>query len=212
MIRVARPLLRVSPLALGLLGAAGLAAVAAGLWPVDADAPAAASGTPPLDLGSLAAGDTGAALTRPLFDPERRAWTAHGSREDLTAQAGPPTLLSVRGILIEDRIRRALVADGTGAPTWMVPGESRGAWRLVSIEPAQVVVTDSARDYTLAFLGAPVALRPVPRHPAPALRPALGQTEDAPGTVPAERVAGRRPAEGAAPPVRRIEIVAPDPR
>lgn len=165
MIRRTVSALRVRPLSLGLLGVAGLSVLAAGFWPLDATAPVAATGAPPFDLARLAAADLGPALARPLFDPERRSWTARGSREDLTAEAPPPTLLSVRGILIEDRARRALVADGTTEPVWLSPGEGRGAWRLVSIEPGQVVVADANRRYTLAFLAPPVALRPLPRHP-----------------------------------------------
>lgn len=178
-----RRVLGAGPISLGFLGAAGLALIATTLWPVDASAPLAGPGSPPLDLGRLAAADTGAALSQPLFDPERRPWTARGSREDLTAGERPQTLLSVRGILIEDRVRRALVTDGSGEPVWLGLGEGRGGWRLVSIEAAQVVVADAARHYTLAFLGPSVALRPPPREPAPAdvaLRPALSPTHDEP--------------------------------
>ncbi|MBX9699797.1 MAG: hypothetical protein K2X91_07225, partial [Thermoleophilia bacterium] len=78
MIRVPRRVLGAGPIPLSLLGAAGLALVAAAVWPVDAGAPPAEPGGPSLDLGRLAAGDTGAALSQPLFDPERRPWTARG--------------------------------------------------------------------------------------------------------------------------------------
>ncbi|MFD1304010.1 hypothetical protein, partial [Methylobacterium marchantiae] len=134
-------------------------------------------GPPLLDLAALAASDTGAATASPMFDPERRPWTARGSREDLTAETRPRTMLSVRGILIEDGARRALVSDGSGAPAWLSPGDGQGAWRLVSVEPEAVVVADAGRQYTLTYLGAPVALRRPPRHPmpeAPGLRPSLG--------------------------------------
>jgi hypothetical protein len=193
----------IHPACLGLLGLAGLAALAAGLWPVDASAPLAPPGPPPLDLAALAAAETGAAVAAPLFDPERRPWTARGSRADLTAEASPPTMLSVRGILIEAGARRALVADGTGAPAWLAPGEGQGAWRLVSVEPEAVVVADAGRRYTLAYLGAPVALRPPPRHPGPdvpGLRPSLG-----PGEAPPRPEAAPVPPRAAAP-VRRIAI------
>lgn len=174
---------------LGLLGVAGLALLAAALWPVNADAPAVAAGTSPPDLGHLAAADSGEALSRPLFDPGRRPWTARGNREDITAGERPRTLLTVRGILIEDHVRRALVADGSGVPAWLVPGQGRDGWRLVSVEPGRVVVADAARHYTLAFLGPPVALRPPPRHPAAEEKPPSNR-----GRAAARRIEITRPA------------------
>jgi hypothetical protein len=214
MIAKSRLVLGISPISLGFLGAAAFAVLAIALRPVDVGASASEPVAPPLDLGRLAAGESGAALSQPLFDPARRAWTARGSRADLTAAKRPATLLTVRGILIEDRIRRALVADGSGAPVWLAPGEGRGAWRLVSIEPSQVVVADSAHHYTLAFLGPPVALHPVPRYPsperpapempAPPLRPALSPAETmAPEPPMPLRTMGDNGS------VRRIEITRP---
>jgi len=190
MIRRPLPPLRMRPISLGLLGLSATAALAAGLWPLDLTAPAPPLATaPPLDLARLAALDTGAAVARPLFDPERRDWTALGDRNSLNAEAPPPTLLSVKGILIEAQARRALVSDGTTPPTWLKPGEGQGPWRIVAIEAGEVVVADSHRRYTLAFLGSPVALQPVPRHPKPeAAQPEAPKPEAAmPPPSPASR-------------------------
>lgn len=186
MIRRPLPLLRMRPISLGLFGLSATTALAAGLWPLDLTAPAPPqAAAAPLDLARLAALDTGAAVARPLFDPERRDWTARGDRDSLTIEAPPPTLLSVKGILIGSSARRALVSDGTTPPAWMSPGEGRGAWRIVAIEPGQVVVADARRDYTLAFLGQPVTLQPVPRHPAKIEPPpqAAPASRDAPATI-----------------------------
>lgn len=185
----------IRPVPAGLLALAAAAALGIGVWPLDRDAPPSPPAAPVLDLSAPALPDTGAALARPLFDPLRRAWTARGERDDLTALERPRTNLSVRGILIAEGGRRALIAEGTSEPAWLSPGEVRGAWRLVSIAPTEVVVADAVRRYTLAFLGAPVALQPVPRHPPPPpLRPALEPADSALGRAPPRRIAITPPA------------------
>ncbi|SFH07615.1 hypothetical protein [Methylobacterium gossipiicola] len=206
MIRPTLHPLTMRPISLGLLGISATAALVAGLWPLDLTAPAPPAATiPPLDLTRLATLDTGAAVTRPLFDPERRDWTGRGDRDSLTAEAPPPTLLSVKGILVDSSARRALVSDGTTPPAWLAPGEGRGAWRIVAIEPGEVVVADSQRRYTLAFLGSPVALQPVPRHP-PKVEPPP-KAEPPPQAAPAPPQAAPVPRDPPAA-IRRIPITA----
>ncbi|GEP03106.1 hypothetical protein [Methylobacterium oxalidis] len=155
-----------------LAAGAALAALAAGLWPVDGSAPAEPR-APELVAAPAAAQ---AALARPLFDPGRRAWTARGSLDDVTGAPAPEIRLRVVGILLDGTSRRALVDDGSGPPVWLAEGEGRGSWRILSIAPDRVAVADGVGTRTAEFLGEPVPVRPERRARAAdaGLRPALG--------------------------------------
>ncbi|MGY2050992.1 hypothetical protein [Methylobacterium sp. JK268] len=151
-----------------------VAACAAAAWPIDAAPPPRPPAAPSLDLAGLAAGASGAALARPLFDPGRRDWTALGGREDAFGTARPSASLILRGILLDGPRQRALVDDGAGRPEWRGLGEGPGPWRIAAIAPGRVEVADAVeRRYVLTLLGPAVPLPPPPKDPRQWLRPGL---------------------------------------
>ncbi|WP_123834155.1 hypothetical protein [Methylobacterium currus] len=151
--------------------ACGLAAgmmLAAFAWPVDggpAPVPhrAAAAAMPPADE---------TALQRPLFDPGRRPWTARGPRDILNGDP-PRPVLTVRGILLDGAVARALIDDGSGDQAWLARGEGRGDWHVVAVGRDQVTLAQGERRYVATFLGAPTTLRPVGAKPVTEAGPAL---------------------------------------
>ena len=179
-------------------GALGLAAAA--LWPLDAEP----TPPPPAEPARPERAAADEALRRPVFDGERRAWTALGSREDVFGRPPPPEL-RVLGIVTETGGGRALVEDGAAEPTWMAVGEGRGRWRIAAIAPGEVIVTDGAWRHRLGFLGPAVALPPERRwrdvvSGPPALRTGLDAADRTASTTPA-------PAEGRrGGPVRTIPL------
>lgn len=145
---------------------AGLAALGAVAMPVEEIPPvtrATPIATPPAE---------GSALRRPLFDPERRPWTAQGSR-DLIQRPDPlAPVLILRGIRLDGGQASAFIDDGSGAQGWLATGEGRGDWRIAAIAPDRVSVIQRGRSYEAEFLGRPATLRPAPFEDAPAaLRP-----------------------------------------
>ena len=150
----------------GAFAVAGLAVLAVQALPVDVgrapERPAAAPAAPA----------EGSALTRPLFDPGRRAWTAQGSRDlVLRPDPGAPVLV-LRGLRRDGGEARALLDDGSGDRSWLAVGEGRGDWRIAAIGPDRVTVAQRGRSYEAEFLGHPATLRPAPLADAPpALRP-----------------------------------------
>ncbi|KMO33848.1 hypothetical protein VQ03_24305 [Methylobacterium tarhaniae] len=146
---------------------AAAAMVAAFAWPVDEGAPPtprrAAAAMPPADE---------TALQRPLFDPGRRPWTARGPR-DILAGDPPRPVLTVRGILLDGPVARALIDDGSGDRTWLARGEGRGDWRIAEIGRDEVALVQGERRYVATFLGAPATLRPVGAKPVTEAGPSL---------------------------------------
>ena len=141
---------------------AGLAAIGAFALPAEeiqaVTRPAAASAAPA----------EGSAVRRPLFDPERRSWTAQGSR-DLVMRPDPSApVLVLRGLRLDGGRATAFIDDGTGAQGWLAAGEGRGDWRIAAIGADRVAVVQRGRSYEAEFLGRPATLRPAPFEDAPA--------------------------------------------
>jgi len=145
---------------------AGLAALAAFAMPAE-EIPAvtrAASIAP--------APAEGSAVRRPLFDPERRPWTAQGSRDLILRPDPVAPVLVLRGLRLDGGRASAFIDDGSGAQGWLAAGEGRGDWRVADIHADRVSVVQRGRRYEAAFLGRPATLRPAPFADAPpALRP-----------------------------------------
>ncbi|AWN48602.1 hypothetical protein DK419_21455 [Methylobacterium terrae] len=136
-------------------------------WPVDGG-PA----TPPRRAAASPPPADGTALARPLFDPDRRPWTARGPRDILAGDPVRP-VLTVRGILLDGPVARALIDDGSGTQAWLARGEGRGDWRIAEVGRDQVTLVQGERRYVASFLGAPTTLRPVGARPVPEAGPAL---------------------------------------
>ncbi|KQO65916.1 hypothetical protein ASF22_04385 [Methylobacterium sp. Leaf87] len=151
------------PVPRALAGLAGLAVLAAWVWPAATlDAGPVAAPAAPVRLA-----DSGGALHRPLFDPDRRAWTARGSLADLSPATPIRSVLRVRGILMSDGSGRALIEEeGAGLPVWLAPGEGRAGWVLAAVQAERVTVRQDGRTYDLAFLGEPATLQPPRRRRA----------------------------------------------
>ena len=162
---LARRLAATGPWPRAALGLGGVAAVAALAWPVaipPAPAPRPAVAAAPAD---------GSALTRPLFDPGRRDWTARGSRSAVTEGEPHRPVLTLRGILLDGSTARALIDDGDG-PVWLGRGEGRGDWQVSAIGADRVSVTQRGRTFAAEFMGQPATLRPArPGGEAVGLRP-----------------------------------------
>ncbi|WP_407529130.1 hypothetical protein [Methylobacterium oryzisoli] len=162
---LARHLAATGPWPRAAFGLAGIAAVAVHAWPVaiaPAPAPPPAVAAPPAD---------GSALTRPLFDPGRRDWTARGSRSAVTEGEPHRPVLTLRGILLDGSTARALIDDGEG-PVWLGRGEGRGDWQVSAIGADRVSVTQRGQTFAAEFMGPPATLRPArPAEDAVGLRP-----------------------------------------
>ncbi|GJD60630.1 hypothetical protein [Methylobacterium frigidaeris] len=150
--------------------ACGLAActmLAAFAWPVDGGpAPAPRRAAAPVQAPDETA------LQRPLFDPGRRPWTARGPRDILDGDP-PRPVLTVRGILLDGAVARALIDDGSGTQAWLARGEGRGDWRVTAVGRDQVTLIQGERHYVATFLGDPATLRPVGAKPVAEAGPAL---------------------------------------
>ena len=105
-------------------------------------------------------------MRRPLFDPERRDWTARGSRAAILEGEPRRPVLTVRGIVVDGGKARALIDDGSGDESWLGRGEGRDNWRITAIAPDSVTLDQNGRPFTAAFMGQPVTLRPLPLEPA----------------------------------------------
>ncbi|MCJ2023415.1 hypothetical protein [Methylobacterium sp. J-067] len=145
--------------AFGLAGLAALAAVAMPAEEIPAVARAASIAAAPAE---------GSAVRRPPFDPERRPWTAQGSR-DLILRPDPAVpVLVLRGLRLDGGQASAFIDDGSGAQGWLAAGEGRGDWHVVEIGPDRVSVLQRGRSFEAEFLGRPATLRPAPFEDAPA--------------------------------------------
>lgn len=139
----------------------GLAALAAPLLPVDVGP------VPERRPAPAAAAPEGSAVRRPLFDRERRAWTAQGTR-DLVLRPDPVApVLVLRGIRLDGGEARAFIDDGSGNPAWLAQGEGRGDWRIAAITLDRVTVSQRDRPFEAEFLGRSAILRPAPFADAP---------------------------------------------
>lgn len=143
-----------------VFAAAAAVTAAAFAWPVHLDpAPPPAAVVAPPRPGE-------AALLRPLFDPGRRDWTARGSRGAVLEGEPHRPVLTLRGILLDGAVARALIDDGTPERAWLAPGEGRGGWRITAITADSVSLDQGGRPFTAAFMGPPATLRPLPLDPA----------------------------------------------
>ncbi len=109
----------------------------------------------------------GSALRRPLFDPERRPWTAQGSRDLILRPDPTAPVLVLRDIRLDGGRASAFIDDGSGAQGWLATGEGRGDWRVAAIGPDRVAVMQRGRGFEAEFLGRPAILRPTPFDDAP---------------------------------------------
>ena len=66
-------------------------------------------------------------------------------------KAVPPPALGVRGVLIEQRVRRALITNPSGRSDWLATGDVMDGWRVVSIDNAGVVVNQDGHEYVLGL-------------------------------------------------------------
>lgn len=148
---------------------AGLAALAVQTLPVEIGPAPERRDPPPVAAEGPA---EGAAVSRPLFDPGRRPWTAQGSR-DLVLRPDPVApVLVLRGLRRDGGRAQAFLDDGSGDRSWLGVGEGRGDWRLVAIGADRVSVSQRGQRFEAEFLGHPAALRPAAFADAPpALRP-----------------------------------------
>lgn len=141
---------------------AGLAAIGAFALPAEeiqaVTRPAAVPAAPP----------EGSAVRRPLFDPERRPWTAQGSRDLIMRPDPQAPVLVLRGLRRDGGQATAFIDDGSGAQGWLAVGEGRGDWRIAAIGADRVAVVQRGRSYEAEFLGSPATLRPAPFEDAPA--------------------------------------------
>ena len=151
----------------GAFALAGLAVVAVHALAVDVgEAPE--RGPPP----PAAAPAEGSALRRPLFDPGRRPWTGQGGREVLLRADPVAPILVLRGIRLDGATALALLDDGSGDRSWLAAGEGRGDWRVATIGPDRITVTQNGQRYEAEFLGRAATLKPAPFPDAPpGLRP-----------------------------------------
>ncbi len=150
---------------------AGVAALAVRTLPVEVGPAPGRAPPAEVPVGGPSAAE-GAALSRPLFDPGRRPWTAQGGR-DLILRPDPATpVLVLRGIRVDGGQARAFLDDGGGDRSWLAVGEGRGDWTIAAIGPDQVSVAQRGRRIEAEFLGRPATLRPAPFADAPPdLRP-----------------------------------------
>lgn len=140
---------------------AGLAATAVQVLPVDIGAAPKPQAAPPVAVPE------GSAVRRPLFDPDRRPWTAQGSRDLILRPDPPAPVLVLRGIRLDGGQALTVIDDGSGDLAWLARGEGRGDWRIAAIGPDRVTVSQRGRSFEAAFLGQPAILRPVPFADAP---------------------------------------------
>ena len=156
-----------------LLACVGAAASVYRLWPFGAplrldgvsdavlDAGGAAANEPAATLPWAAAGsqsdarigasaDIGAALRRPLFNPDRRPPAA---TVKAPVKTGPPPRLdwSLTGIVDSAGDRFALFGPQRrgGATVWLREGEQLGAWRLIELGRRRAVLSYGNEQRTL---------------------------------------------------------------
>ncbi|MDX7951718.1 hypothetical protein P7D22_11120, partial [Lichenihabitans sp. Uapishka_5] len=98
-----------------------------------------------------ASGDPPPALRIALFDPERRPETIAGSIDDLRGAAAPPPLadITITGVLLDGRVRRAMLGVAGGATAWTALGADIGGWHLASIDAEGAVLERDGRSVAL---------------------------------------------------------------